>query len=383
LPSRGLDLLAFVPTGGCENGELDRFQIGDRAYIAQSGLFGAAFTLTDVTDPTKPQVLGVWDWQPHANTLDLKAFRQGTDWYLAFGLQRNRREFALPCGVAIVKVTDVRHPQFVTRLDGRTVGAPDPWCNVHTLEIDTDAQGSATYFIVSDVDTYSARAVDMRDLLHPREVNFYHLHVHPHSVPDQPVLVYVHDSYIAPDKIYLAYWLAGVVILDKQRFEAGLPQNPVIVKLEGGVAPGGFHVHYTIPLMNGAFLLIQDELNADNGIRLLDIRDPQHPKTVWVETNPGGVNAPHNFVVRDNLLYAAWYNDGFRVFRLDLFNPDHARVTPVASQEVRANKAITRERYFDGVWGVRVAACQVRSRARVCIYASDMSTGLIITALHS
>jgi hypothetical protein len=103
---------------------------------------------------------------------------------------------------------------------------------------------------------------------------------------------------------------------------------------------------------------------------------------VWVETNTCGVNAPHNFVVRNNLLYVGWYNDGFRVFHLDLANPAHVTVTAVASQEVRANKNISRERYFDGVWGVRVANCQVASRPRVCIYASDMSSGLIITALR-
>lgn len=61
-----------------------------------------------------------------ANTLGLKPFRQGRELFLALALQGNRRERALPCGVAIVRVTDPLHPELVERLDGRSVGASDP-----------------------------------------------------------------------------------------------------------------------------------------------------------------------------------------------------------------------------------------------------------------
>lgn len=398
LASQGLELLAFVPTGDCpggkyglfQNGELGLFQIGAHTYIAQSGLFSAAFTLTDVTNPTAPQRIGTWDLPPESHTYDLKPFHQGDRYYLALGLQRSQKQADLPCGIVIVEVTNVQSPKLVTRLDGRSVGAPEPWCNVHTLEIDTDApnptdgSGSATYIIVSDVDTFSARAVDIRDLQHPHEVNFYHLHAHPHVRADQAVVNYVHDSYVGQNKIYLAYWLAGVVILDKQKFEAGVPQdelNPVIIKPTENVQPGGFLVHYTVPVAGGDFLFIQDELNADNGLRLLDIRDPEHIKTVWTETNPHGVNAPHNFVVRDDLLFAGWYNDGVKVFRFDVSNPDRPSVEQIAFQEVRANKDISRENYFDGVWGVRVNDCLVKDVKQLCIYASDLSAGLLVLAL--
>jgi hypothetical protein len=382
LPSAGFEFLAFAPTGDCRNGELGLFSIGANKYVAQSGLFYGAYTLTDVTDPTAPQIVGVWAFTTEAHTLDLKPFRQGDRHYLALALQRNRQQPELPCGIVVVEVTNVRQPKIVTQLNGRVVGASDPWCNVHTLEIDTDAQGNATYFIVSDVDTFSARAVDVRELSEPREVNFYHLHAHPHTAPNSAVLNYVHDSFIAPDKLYLANWLAGVVILDKQKFEAGIPQEPRIVKPVENVSPGGFHVHSAVPTTDGAFLFVQDELNADNGIRLLDLRDPENIKTVWTEKNEGGVNAPHNFVIRDDLLFVGWYNDGVKVFRFDLDDPAQVRIARVAFQEVRANKNISRERYFDGVWGVRVDDCEVRGVARVCVYASDMSAGLVILALR-
>lgn len=383
LPSKGFEQLGFVPTGDCQNGEIGLFQVGSNTYIAQSGLFGAAFTITDVTNPTAPQLVGIWELASGSHTLDLKTFKQGERQYVALGLQRGPQQPELPCGIVVIDVTTVREPQLVTRLDGRNVGAPEMWCNVHSLEVDTDAQGNATFFIVSDVDTYSARAIDIRDLENARETNFYHLHAHPHTAPNQPVLNYVHDSYVAGDKVYLANWLAGVVILDKETFEAGMPQEAIIVKPTDNVAPGGFHVHYVVPVANGDFVFIQDELDADNGLRLLDIRDPQNPQTVWVETNSGGVNAPHNFVVRDNLLIAGWYNDGVKMFRFAIADPENPTVEEVGFQQVRSNKNITRERYFDGVWGVRVNDCTVRNVQRVCVYASDMSSGLIILALES
>lgn len=380
MPTKGFDPVSFLPTGDCFNGEIGLFKIGGKTYIAQSGLFDAAYTLTDVTNPATPFIVGIWGLGTETHTLDLKPFRQGDKQYVGLALQRSRQQPELPCGIVIVDVTEVRQPKLVTTLNGGVVGAPDPWCNVHTFEVDADAQGNANYLIVSDVDTFSARAVDIRDLQAPREVNFYHLHAHPHSVPNQPVLNYVHDSYVAPDKIYLAYWLAGVVILDKAKFEAGLPQDPVIIKTTEDVAPGGFHVHLATPIGTN-FLMIQDELNADNGLRLLDIRDPKNPKTVWVEKNPGGVNAPHNFVVRDNLIFVGWYNDGIKVFQYDVSNPDKPSVELVAFQEVRENKNIARERYFDGVWGVRIDECTLANAKRTCVFASDMSTGLIILAL--
>ena len=179
------------------------------------------------------------------------------------------------------------------------------------------------------------------------------------------------------------YWLAGVVILDKEKFEAGVPQQETIIKPFEDVAPGGFRVHYNVPVAGGDFLFIQDELNADNGIRLLDIRNPGQPKTVWIEKNPNGVNAPHNFVIKDDLLFVAWYNDGVKVFRFDVSNPDTPTVEPVAFQKVRpADINVTRESYFDGVWGVRVNDCMVKDVERTCVYLTDMSGGLSILALE-
>src|SRR5262249_21771616 len=43
LPSRGLEPLAFVPTGICSNGEIGLFDIGDRRYLVQAAFAPSAF----------------------------------------------------------------------------------------------------------------------------------------------------------------------------------------------------------------------------------------------------------------------------------------------------------------------------------------------------
>lgn len=147
LPSEGLTKIAFVPTGICFNGEIDLFESGDRLYVVQSAGWLAAFTITDVTDPANPEVLGVWDWQPDTFTADVKTFRQGDRWYLVLGLedtglgsgQRTR-----PCGIVIVDVTDPQAPTIVGNYHGGRLGS-DEWCDVHTTQVDTDENGDGNF----------------------------------------------------------------------------------------------------------------------------------------------------------------------------------------------------------------------------------------------
>ena len=43
------------------------------------------------------------------------------------------------------------------RYDGLSVGSDIAWCDVHTLEIDTDANGDATFLLASSTDTADLR----------------------------------------------------------------------------------------------------------------------------------------------------------------------------------------------------------------------------------
>lgn len=378
LPAHGVAKLANVQYIGCRSGEIGLFEIGDRLYAAQSGLGVTAFSLTDVTDPTTPHPVGVWLASAFGYVADLKPFRQGNRHFLALSFD----DKAPQCGIAIVEVTDVRSPKVIGRYDGSKVGAETPWCNVHTIEIDQDAQGNANYLLAADTDTKSMRVLDIRDLNQIRQVNTYHLHAHPHVNPNSSEwLNYVHDTSISAQHVYVADWHAGAVILDKAKLYAGVPQQGEIVKPTDNVGPAGFLAHYVAATPDDNYLFLEDEVNDANGMRMFDIHDPTQPREVATIRPDHQIFAPHNFVVQDNLLYVAWYQDGVQVFRYDTSNPNQVRVEPVAQFPVRASLSTGPFGKYTGLWGLRVHACQLQGKPRTCIYASDIQAGLIIFAL--
>jgi hypothetical protein len=379
LPSRGVMALAFIPTGFCLNGEIGLLEIADRLYVAQASLRGAAFTLIDATDPAAPQRIGAWGWRPAAVTYDLKPFRQGSRHYLALAMENYRRPFLDPCGIAFVEVTDPRAPVLLGRYDGLSVGSDDAWCNVHTVEIDVDANGDATFLLASTRDTFDLRALDIRDLRNIREVNTYHLHAHPHGGYPNFEGSYVHDTTIAGDRVYVSYWNAGVMILDKRRLLAGEPSDTLALNPPSSIAPPDFNVHHSFPTADGSFLFVEAEDRVAGGLRLFDIRDPARPRealTIDLDTPRA---APHNLLVVGDLLLVGWYADGVQVFRYDVSDPEQPLVEQVAFQAVRARVG---ENIYDGVWGVRARPCQVEGRERLCVYGSDMRLGVVIVALE-
>lgn len=382
LAAKGLTRLAQLQYIGCTYGEIGLFEMGERLYAAQSGLGVTTFNLTDVTDPTAPQPIGAWLGSGGGYAADLKPFRQGERHFLAISYDNIEKTPNL-CGIAIIEVTDPHTPQVLGRYDGSQVGAETPWCNVHTIEIETDAQGNATYLLASDTDTWSLRVLDIHDLSQIRQINTFHLHAHPHVDPGDPKVAinFVHDSTISADRVYVAYWHAGAVILDKAKLYAGIPQQGEIVQPTERLAPAGFLTHYTFPTADGKFLILEDESNVENGMRLFDIHDPSHPREIATIQLDDPLYTPHNFVIQDNLLYVAWIQDGVRVFHLDMSDAGKPKAEQVASFPVRANKTSGALGPFTGIWGLRVHTCNVKGEARTCIYASDTEGGLLILVL--
>jgi hypothetical protein len=374
LPRQGVTPLAFVPTGVCSNGEIGLLEIGARLYAVQIGLFSAAFTITDVTEPTAPKFRGAWQWRPHAITYDVKPFRQHDRWYLALAMENQRQGLVGPCGIAIVEVTNPERPTLLGRYDGANTGADVAWCNVHTTQIDTGPSGDGAFLLASSRDTFDLRALDIRDLSKVREVNHYHLHDHPHYGPPDYAGSFVHDTTIVGDRVYVAYWGGGVVILDRQAFASGAAVSPI-----GHVKLPGFNVHHSYPIAGGSFLFVEAEDRLQDALRLVDIRDPARPREVLAINLDHQDYTPHNLLVHDNLLFVGWYGDGVRVFQYDIGDAERPVVQPVAYQVVRAEPGGDP---FDGIWGMRVHACQVDGRAKTCLYGSDMRLGLLVLGLE-
>ncbi len=274
-PARGLEPLAFVPTGVCGSGEIGLFEIGGRRYLVQAAFGPAAFLLLDVTDPTAPSRVGTWQFRPVAPTYDVKPFRQGQRHFLALSMETARRPGIDPCGVAIVEVTDPQTPELLGRYDGALSGAEAARCNVHTTSIDVDANGDATYLLASVRDTFDLRVLDIRDLANVREVGAYHLHDHPHATSPNFEGSFVHDTTIAGDRVYVAYWGAGVMILDKRQLVSGA--EAVALNEPRSIAAPGFNAHHAYPTTDGQFLFVEAEDRIDDAVKLFDIRDPAQP----------------------------------------------------------------------------------------------------------
>ena len=394
LPHQGLDLVAYLPSGFCFHGELDIFETGGRVYVAQVTLSlfpnsAEAFRIVDVTDPEQPALVGAWQWNVPTYTSDIKAFRQGERWFLAVSRDPGLPESTLASlcslvgGVAIVEVTRPAEPQLVGVLTGESTQSRAKWCRSHTAQVSTDAAGNGAYLYVSAVDIFDLRVLDIRDLENVKESGRY---THPDAgFYNERNWFFVHDTTIAGDRVYVAYWSAGLIILDRQALEAGkrvAPLNPL-----DSIDPWGMNIHHAFPTTDGKFVFVEDEFPSQqpaSRLRLYDIRDLQAPKEAAAITLPDSWGAPHNLLISGDKLFVGWYQDGVRVFQYDTSDPEHPTVEPYAFQAVRTE--FSRNPYsdiFDGIWGVRLHDCTISGQPRTCVYASDITWGLIVLALDA
>jgi hypothetical protein len=390
LPSEGVSLLSRLSAGYCFYGEIGLFEAGGRLYTAQTigenkGQGLATFMISDVTDPTQPKVVGAWQWNYPTYTADVKPFSQGDHLNLAVArdpypeVTGSSESCARVGGVAIVEVTKPEAPRLVTVLTGRVAKAFRPWCNAHTVQVSEDEAGNGAYLYVAAVDHAYLSVVDIRDLANVREAGRY---VHPDAGFYNPRNTFlVHDTTLEDNRVYVAYWSAGVVILDREQLEAGRavePLNPL-----DSIDPWGLQIHHTYPVSAGQFLFVEDEVNMNTGrsqVLLYDIRDLAKPKEVAELNIDSDWGSPHNLLVADDRLYVGWYQDGVRIFKFDLSDPDHPLVEPYAYQAVRTGRTRNPDYgdLWDGIWGVRLHKCQVGGRSTNCIYASDLTYGLLI-----
>lgn len=386
LPHEGLLPVSYIPTRLCFNGEIGLMEIEDRLYVVLSSGVAGAFTITDVTDPTAPEVVGAWGWRPRTYTSDVKPFRQGDRWYLALAMEASAAD-GVPCGIAIVEVSDPQTPQLVGLYNGNVVASDAPWCDVHTTQVDVDENGDGNFIMVTSDDTTDLRVIDIRDLDNIHEVNAY-----PHPVPSfyAPGFpsTFVHDSTIVGDRVYISYWDGGVMIVDKHKLEAGAPPEEVVLNPANSIDPAGFEVHHSYPTLDGNFLFIEDEVNFAppfSQLRLFDIRDLSQPDELLRITIDDPLSSPHNLLIEDDLLFVGWYKNGIRIYRFDLSDPADPIVEPVAFQAVRDEEpdtgAFNFRDIFDGIYGVRVHECEIEGRTTTCVYASDLTLGLIILEL--
>ena len=372
LPSTGFIPVAFQAAKTFDElGDLDVFGMRDRLYAVQVRNPGA-FVLTEVTNPAQPVYLGTWRVKPRATGEHIEAFRQNDHWYLVLPLEADNLNF-LPCGLAIIEVTDPLHPILQGLHNGVTAGADTNWCDVHSVEIINDARGNAEYLLAAASDTYDLRVLDISNLSDIQEINAYHHHSHPHGIGAS----YAHKTTTIDNRIYVSHWDGGVMILDKAALLSGRDNKDVEMTTPGSITAPIFAAHDAYPTKDGKFLFVNDAFLSGSGLRLFDIRDPARAQFVLTIDFEGLSSKRHIILVQDDLLFVPWFEEGVRVFRYDVSQPDKPVFEPVAFQEVRERPADI----LDGVTRLRLHTCQVNGETRTCVYASDMTLGLIILAL--
>jgi len=146
-----------------------------------------------------------------------------------------------------------------------------------------------------------------------------------------------HDVYVQGDRLYQAFWDAGVVVADVSD-----PTDPTLVTQFGDVPgadtpqPDPFPIeryltlpgnaHYVQPAPDGDHVYVGAETfpgdfveNPDNddygGIRVFDITDTDDPRRIARIEPPeiDGFRTAHNFDVTNNRLHASWYAGGVTI----------------------------------------------------------------------
>jgi hypothetical protein len=376
LPAEGVLQLSFLPNRKCNdiNSDIDLFEIDNRLYVAQRNARG--FRLVNVTDPTQPNEIGLWEFEPHARQEHIAAFRQFDRRYLAMPLESPTPYGNFPCGLAIIEVTQPEAPVLLGRYDGTTLNSDVAWCNVHAAEVDTDTNGNATFLFIATLNTADLRVLDIRDLENIREVNVFHQHIHPHGEYGS----WAHRAAILGDRVYISYWGGGVMVVDKQGLTAGLPPEEILLAPPGSIDPDDFVTHDTQPTPDGNFLFVNDMDKIYDGIRLFDIRDLSNPREIWASNFSDTQTGHHTLQIQGNLFFVPWFREGLRAFRFDLSDPDHPIIEQVVFQSVRQPPYV---RTDGGIGALRVHDCQFEGIAKTCIYASDEELGLIILVLDN
>jgi hypothetical protein len=376
--------IAYVP-GMCSNGygDIAVWQANGHDYVAQSGFGLRMFHLWNVDDPYHPQILITQPFPSggQASTA-LFHFKQiinnVTHQYMAVTM----RGTGTGCGYFIYNVDNPASPQFVVRKAGTD------WCTVHETFVSTDTNGSADYawltMSAENGSGYKIVALTLPDLSQPSPVvNETGRYQRPDSCGG--LCIFTHDSNVVGNRVFVAHWLGGMLIFDKETLAHNIqpaPLNPI-----DSIRPSNFQVHHTVPTTDGKFVFIEDEFlngNTDEKIKVYDITNINSPVYVGgiVGAGAAATSQAHNMIIQPispglDRLYVGWYKAGMRMYDVNT-----SGATPVITQTGMHQLRDTTGSGFGGVWGVDYLPCTLKGQAHTCIYSSDYEKfGLFVDAV--
>ncbi len=191
--------------------------------------------------------------------------------------------------------------------------------------------------------------------------------------PDNPTLIYtyndvghVHDAYVKNDTAFLNCGNDGLRIMDFTMVNNS-GDTPVELASYTSYPDAGYN-HSGWLTDDGTIYAMQDE-NHGYDVKMLDVSDYSNISVLATFNSGVDPNSmAHNGIIKDDLLYIAYYHDGLRVF--DISNP---------SNPVQVNYYDTylpnNHNSYKGAWGVYPYLNSGN------ILVSDMQTGLYVFEL--
>ncbi len=339
-----LRLVGHTDLGGCGDGMHVNVTADGYAYVGHMGESQAGTSIVDVSDPTRPRVVG--QIERPAGTHSHKVQVVGD--ILLVNHERNPWSARTGTWSAGVAVYDISRRDVL-----RQVGFfPTPGIGVHRM---TFWEEPYAYLSGSD-DGYLDQFLMVVDLSHPErpcEVGrwwFPGQHTAGGEVPTwTPAEGHgthkageqryaLHHPLVRGGRAYCGWWDAGLVILDVSQ-----PSRPTLVShVDFGPAVSGA-THTALPLPGRDLLVVTDE-QTDDGcagprkqVRVVDISDERRPAVIGHFPVPsgdfcarGGRFGPHNVheprpgsLADPDTVYLTYFNAGLRV--LDLQDPAQPR----------------------------------------------------------
>ncbi|QSQ13107.1 LVIVD repeat-containing protein [Myxococcus landrumensis] len=181
------------------------------------------------------------------------------------------------------------------------------------------------------------------------------------TLPEDVSLGDPHDTFSYEGRLYISNSSGGYTVVD--------PTDLDNIKVLGTyMRPDqGFAHHSAVGTFGGKTIAFEGgEFNGSH-VRVLDVSDPARIVKIG-EFRMRQTTSMHNLILRGNLLYVAWYQEGLRV--LDVSNPTKPRQV-AHYQTFREEDPDRGDNLFEGAFGIRVPGDGY-------VYVADSSRGLLI-----
>ncbi|WP_224242473.1 LVIVD repeat-containing protein [Hyalangium gracile] len=245
-------------------------------------------------------------------------------------------------GTIVYDISNPAEPQFVRSL---TTGSS---YGTHTVLVD----GDRLYSMATSSGTH---VHDISQPLDPQPRTVI-------SLPDDASLGGAHDSFVYGGRLYVSNSYGGYFVLDVTDLDN--------VRVLGTYLRPDFSFahHSAVGTFAGLTIAFEGGEYNYSHLRVLDVTRPERIVKIGEFRTHRPFTSIHNLLLRGNLLYIAWYQDGLRV--LDVSNPTRPRQV-AHYNTVRETDPHRTESVFDGLIGIRIPGDGY-------VYGVDSSRGLLI-----